>query len=94
MKTTLEPKYQFTAIWLALIVLLFAMFGLAHFNWGTTGTAIILAMAFVQTVLVLSFFMRLRTSAKVIRLVAVVGFFWLLIMFVLAFSDYLTRQWH
>jgi cytochrome c oxidase subunit 4 len=90
----LEPKYQFTAIWLALIVLLFVMFALAQFNLGAAGTAIILALAFVQTVLVLSFFMRLRTSTKVIRLVACVGFVWLLIMFVLAFSDYLTRQWH
>jgi len=90
----LEPKYQFIGIWLALIVLLFIMFGLAHFNSGATGTAIILALAFVQMVLVLSFFMRLRTSTKVIRLVAAVGFCWLLIMFILAFSDYLTRQWH
>lgn len=94
MKTKIEPKYQFIAIWLALIVLLFVMFGLAYLNWGAAGTAIILILAFVQMVLVLSFFMRLRTSTKVIRLVACVGFFWLLIMFVLAFSDYLTRRWH
>lgn len=89
-----EPKYQFIAIWLALIILLFVMFGLAQFNLGAAGTAIILALAFVQTVLVLSFFMRLRTSTRLIRLVACVGFCWLLILFVLAFSDYLTRQWH
>lgn len=90
----LEPKYQFAAIWLALIVLLFVMFGLSHFNWGAAGTAIILAFAFVQMVLVLSFFMRLRHSTRLIRLVAAVGYVWLLFLFILAFSDYLTRQWH
>lgn len=90
----IEPKYQFIAIWLALIILLFVMFALAYFNFGAASTAIILALAFVQMILVLSFFMRLRTSTKVIRLVAAVGFCWLLIMFILAFSDYLTRQWH
>jgi cytochrome c oxidase subunit 4 len=90
----MEPKYRFIAIWLALMVLLFVMFGLAHLNSGAAGTAIILVLAFVQMVLVLAFFMRLRTSTKVIRLVACVGFFWLLILFVLAFSDYMTRQWH
>lgn len=89
-----EPKYQFIAIWLALMVLLFVMLGLALFNLGPAGTAIILVLAFVQMVLVLSFFMRLRSSTKLIRLVAAAGFAWLLILFVLVFSDYLTRQWH
>lgn len=90
----MEPKYQFIGIWLALMVLLFVMFGLAHFNLGAAGTAIILALAFIQMVLVMSIFMRLRTSAKIIRLVAAAGFAWLLIMFILVFSDYMTRQWH
>ena len=90
----MEPKYQFIAIWLALIVLLFVMFGLAHLNIGAAGTAVILALAFIQMILVLSFFMRLRTSTKLIRVVAGVGFLWLLILFILAFCDYMTRQWH
>ena len=90
----IEPKYQFIGIWLALMVLLFVMLGLSHFNLGAVGTAIILALAFVQMLLVLSFFMRLRTSPKVIRLAAAAGFAWLLIMFILVFSDYLTRPWH
>lgn len=94
MKGKMEPKYQFILIWLALMILLFVMFGLSHFNLGAVGTAVILTLAFVQMVLVLSFFMRLRSSVKVIRLVAGVGFLWLLIMFILVFSDYMTRQWH
>ena len=94
MKTKMEPKYQFIAIWLALIVLLFVMFGLVHFNIRAAGTAVILVLAFIQMILVLSFFMRLRTSTKVIRVIAGVGFLWLLILFILAFSDYMTRQWH
>ena len=94
MKTKMEPKYQFILIWLALMVLWLVMFTLAQFNLGAAGTAIILALAVIQMLLVLSFFMRLRTSAKLIRLVAGVGFLWLLILFVLVFSDYMTRQWH
>ncbi|HUA65381.1 MAG TPA: cytochrome C oxidase subunit IV family protein, partial [Alphaproteobacteria bacterium] len=86
----MEPKYQFTGIWLALMVLLLVIFGLSRFNLGAAGTAIILALAFVQMLLVMSFFMRLRRSTKVIRLVAAAGFAWLLIMFILVFSDYLT----
>lgn len=87
-------KYIFAGIWAALIALLFGMFALAHFPLGGVGTAVILCMAVIQALLVLAFFMRLRHSVKIVRLAASVGFFWLLILFVLAFSDYLTRQWH
>jgi cytochrome c oxidase subunit 4 len=94
MKTKIPPRNVFIAIWFALMILLFTMFGLSHFNLGAAGTAIILAFAVGQMILVLLFFMRLRHSAKLIRVFASAGFFWLLILFVLAFSDYLTRQWH
>lgn len=87
-------KYQFGAIWIGLLVLLFGMFGLSHFDLKAIGTGGILGMAALQAVLVLAFFMRLRNSSKLVRLTACVGFFWLLLLFVLAFSDYLTRQWH
>jgi cytochrome c oxidase subunit 4 len=90
----LPAKYIFSAIWAALIVLLFAMFGLAQFDFKSIGEIIILVLAVVQMILVLLFFMRLRHSTKLVRLVATVGFVWLAILFTLAFSDYLTRQWH
>ncbi len=94
MKTKIPPRNVFIAIWFALMILLFAMFGLAQFNFGATGTAITLAFTVTQMLLVLAFFMRLRHSGKLIRVFASAGFFWLLILFVLAFSDYLARQWH
>jgi cytochrome c oxidase subunit 4 len=90
----IPAKYFFLGIWLALLLLLFGMFGLAQFDLKTLGTIVILALAVIEMFLVLLFFMRLRNSAKLIRLVAAVGFAWLSILFVLAFSDYLTRQWH
>lgn len=94
MKTKIAAKYIFIGVWLALMLLLFTMYGLAQFNLGGLGTAVILSLAFIQMILVLLFFMRLRTSAHIIRMVSGVGFLWLLILFVLAFCDYLTRQWH
>lgn len=87
-------KYIFAAIWAVLLVLLFGMFGLSHLDLKTTGTFIILGLAVGQMILVLIFFMRLRNSVKLVRLVSMVGFLWLMILFTLAFSDYLTRQWH
>lgn len=92
MKT--PAKYVFMAIWLALLLLLFGMLGLAQCHLQVAGTIIILMLAVSQMILVLLFFMRLRSAGKLVRLVACTGFFWLLILFTLAFSDYLTRQWH
>ena len=90
----IPPKYFFTAIWAALLLLLAGMFTLAQFDLKACGTVLILALAVVQMLLVLLVFMRLRTSAALVRLVATGGFVWLAILFTLAFSDYLTRQWH
>ncbi|HTR41929.1 MAG TPA: cytochrome C oxidase subunit IV family protein [Pseudomonadales bacterium] len=86
-------KYIFTAVWAALVALLFGMFGLARLNFKTDAV-FILILAAVQMFLVLLFFMRLRTCTNLVRLIAAVGFVWLFILFTLAFSDYLTRQWH
>jgi cytochrome c oxidase subunit 4 len=44
--------------------------------------------------LVIFFFMEVRWSAKLTWIFAAAGFFWLLILFTLVASDYLTRQWH
>ncbi|MGH7954276.1 MAG: cytochrome C oxidase subunit IV family protein [Limisphaerales bacterium] len=94
MKTKIPPRNVFIAIWFALQLLLFSMLGLAQFNFKLAGTILILTFAVVQMFLVLLFFMRLRQCAKLIWFFAAAGFFWLLIMFTLTFSDYLTRQWH
>ncbi|HEU6448089.1 MAG TPA: cytochrome C oxidase subunit IV family protein [Verrucomicrobiae bacterium] len=90
----MDPRILFTGVWLLLLLLLFTMFGIAHFNTGAAGTAVIVALAVGQMFLVMLFFMRMRESAKIVRLAAAAGFFWLLILFSLALSDYLTRQWH
>lgn len=94
MKNKLPAKYVFIAVWLALMALLFIMFGLAHFDLGRVGTAVILMLAFVQMLLVMFFFMRLREGTRLVRLFSAAGFCWLLFLFILIFSDYLTRQWH
>ncbi len=94
MKKKIPPRNLFIAIWFALMLLLFTMYGLAQFNLGAAGAVIILILAFCQMLLVLAFFMRLRTSSKIIRLFSLAGFCWLLFLFILAFGDYLTRQWH
>lgn len=94
MKTKTAPKYIFAGIWLMMVALLGAMACLSHLVSGYLSAAIILIFAVIQMLLVLSFFMRLRYSGKLVRVFSAVGFLWLLIMVILTLSDYLTRQWH
>lgn len=94
MKTKVPPRNLLIGVWFILTLLMLINFGLSHFDIGVAGTAASMIIAFTQMLLVMYFFMRLGQSTKLIRLFAAAGFFWLLILFVLVFSDYMTRQWH
>jgi len=94
MKKNIPVKYIYAAVWVALQALLFSMFGFSHLHSRNANTILILTFAVAQMLLAVLFFMRLRHSPKLIWIFAAAGFFWLLIMFTLVASDYLTRQWH
>lgn len=51
-----------------------------------------LTIAIVKAVIVVAIFMGLRYSSKLVRLYAVMGFVWFLLLFIV-FADYGTRQW-
>ena len=54
-------------------------------------TLVALAIAFFKMTCVILFFMHVYWSPKLIKLSAVVSFFWLAIMFAYTMQDYLTR---
>jgi cytochrome c oxidase subunit 4 len=83
-----------TLTWLMLVVLHFVILGSAYLDLKWFNTPLIIALAIFQMWLVIFFFMEVRWSAKLTWIFAAAGFFWLLILFTLVASDYLTRQWH
>jgi cytochrome c oxidase subunit 4 len=58
---------------------------------GWWSTPIGLAVALAKASLIFVFFMRLRSQVPLVRVFALVGFFFLAIMQVLTIADYLTR---
>lgn len=54
-------------------------------------TAVNMTIAGVMAAIGLLFFMDLIHDTALLRLAAVAGFFWLIIMFPLTFADYFTR---
>jgi cytochrome c oxidase subunit 4 len=91
-----EEKTSAATYWMAyiaLMILLVLTAGLAYVNLGPLNTAVSLAIAFAKALLIFWFFMHARQSRGLVRIFAGAGVFWLLIMFSLTFSDYLTRGW-
>jgi cytochrome c oxidase subunit 4 len=80
-------------IYLALIVLLLISIGLRSFDFGILQSILLLAIAGLEGLLVLLFFMRVRVSSQLTWLVAGGGFLWLGILLTLTLGDYLSRPW-
>jgi cytochrome c oxidase subunit 4 len=77
----------------ALMLLLVATIVIAEVDLGPGNFIASTGIAATKMTLIMLFFMNLRYSKPLSRLVACAGFFWLAIMFGLSFSDYLTRKW-
>ena len=80
-------------IWAALMGLLFLTLALGEVPLGKWNFFISFAIAMVKAVLIVLFFMHVRYSHGLIRIVAFAGFFWFAIMLGLTFADYMSRGW-
>jgi cytochrome c oxidase subunit 4 len=83
----------YVAIWGLLMVLLCVTVAVNEVDLGQWNFFIAFAIALVKAVLIVLFFMHVRYSPGLTRVVACAGFFWLAIMLALTFADYLTRGW-
>lgn len=76
----------------ALLILLLLSAGSALLSLGVFNTVANLGIAALKVLLVMIFFMRLRSSSPLIRIASAVGFAWLSMLVVLAVADLLTRM--
>jgi cytochrome c oxidase subunit 4 len=91
MEEHITPRRTYFFVYLALLVLLGATIGAATLDIGPLNWVIAVSIASVKAILVLLFFMHLRASSSLIRIFAIAGFFWLMILVGLTLTDYLTR---
>lgn len=75
-------------VWLALVTLTATTAVLAGINFGAFSIAIALLIASVKSYLVLTNFMHLKSEEKVFKIFVIVAILFLVIAFVLLFSDY------
>jgi cytochrome c oxidase subunit IV len=82
------------AVWAALLLLLGATYLVGDkLELGPWNFVIALGIAVTKAGLIVLFFMHVRYSLPLIRLVACGSFFFLAILLGLALCDYLTRGW-
>jgi cytochrome c oxidase subunit 4 len=87
------PKGLYYLVFLALIVGTILTVVVAKFDLGPLNNIVMLTVACAKALLVVLFFMHVRWSTRLTWVIAGSGFFWLLILFVLTMSDYMSRGW-
>ncbi len=77
----------------ALMVLLVLTAGATALPTGWWSTPLSLLIALGKAALIFTVFMRLRTQGPLVRVFALAGVFFLLLLLVLTAADFLTRTW-
>ena len=93
MSTHIASTRLYYAVFFALIVGTILTYLAALVDFGFFNNVVMLAIALAKAGLVILFFMGVRWSSRLTWVVAGSGFFFLLIMFSITMSDYLSRGW-
>ena len=93
MSEHIVPKRTYYIIFGILMLCTYITVQVAFFDLGAFNIVAALAIAVLKATLVVLFFMHVRWSTRLTWVVVCSGFFWLLILFGLTMTDYLSRGW-
>lgn len=91
MSETITPVRTYLVIFLALMVLTAITVAVAFFELGPLNDIAAMGIAITKACLVILYFMHVRHSSRLTKVVVVAGFLWLLFLIGFTMSDYLTR---
>jgi cytochrome c oxidase subunit 4 len=89
----ITPVRTYVLIWLTLTILTFVTFYVSTINLGALNIVVALGIAFTKMMLVIWFFMHVRTDNPLTKLFVFAGFFWMAILLALTLGDYFSRSW-
>jgi cytochrome c oxidase subunit IV len=84
-------KGMYYGIFAALMVLTWVTVAVAYVDLGAANKLVALAIATFKATLVVLFFMHVKESSQLTKVIVVSGFFFLAILIALTMSDYGTR---
>jgi cytochrome c oxidase subunit 4 len=93
MKDHIISRRTYLLIDVALLVLAGTTIGVAHLNLGGWNAPVALLIAVVKAALIALFFMELKFSSPLVRIVGLAAVLWLGILMVGTLDDFLTRDW-
>jgi cytochrome c oxidase subunit IV len=93
MNNNASPARIYILNGVALLGLLATTIAASYLKLGVLNPIISASVSVASTLLILLFYMHVRRIKPLLWFFVGAGFFWLAIMFVLAFSDFLTRGW-
>jgi cytochrome c oxidase subunit 4 len=86
------PPLPLALAWLALMALLGTTLALSFVSLGTGNIIVAMCVSVAKTAIVIFLFMKLAQSPRLAWVFAAAGLFWLLILFGLSGTDFLTRS--
>jgi cytochrome c oxidase subunit 4 len=84
---------MYFGVFFALMVLTVITVWVSRLNLGDWNVPVALGIAVIKMTLVILFFMHVIHSSRLTWIVVLASFLWLGVLFVLTFSDFLTRGW-
>lgn len=87
------PLRVYFAVFGTLMVMTAATVLVAFRDLGAWNTIVAMGIAVTKATLVILYFMHVRYSDRLTRIVVAAGFFWFAILIALTLSDFLTRPW-
>jgi cytochrome c oxidase subunit 4 len=88
-----ESTKLYLSIFLALMVLTAVTTAVAFLDLGRLNTPVALAIAVSKALLVVLFFMHVRHSTALTKIVVFGGTFWLALLIGITMADYVSRGW-
>ena len=89
-----SPKGVYYTIFGSLMMLTAITVLVAFINLGGLNFPVALGIAITKATLVILFFMHVKYSSRMTKLICGTAFFFLIVLFGLTLSDYLSRGWH
>ena len=88
----IAPPSMYFRVFAALIVGTILTVVAARIDMGALNNVVMLAIAGTKASLVILFFMHVRWGTRLTAVVAMAGFFWLILLFTII-GDYISRGW-
>jgi cytochrome c oxidase subunit 4 len=86
------PQKVYYLVFVTLICLTLITVDVAFYNFGFLNIYIAMGIATTKALMVVLYFMHVRYSSRLTWIFVGAGVFWLLILFILTFADYITRM--